>query len=137
MVVNIAKITPFPSEKIRSEKQAGKKKRGSGGNEFLPACSAPKARWGWEMARPCSSKEAKPAKIGPLIVCQLADCARLLKEKEIFAGFARCQAASRWAGSAPVRAQIVAQSGFERRSVIATIQGFCHLRNSPVSGLEI
>jgi hypothetical protein len=50
----------------------------------------------------------------------LADCARLLKEKEIFAGFVRRQAASRWAGSAPVRAQIVAQSGFDWRSVIVT-----------------
>jgi len=49
-------------------------------------------------------------------------CARPLKEKEIFAGFA-CPAVSgvsRWAGSAPVRAQIVAQRKFERRLVIAT-----------------
>jgi len=39
----------------------------------------------------------------------------------IFTGFAgRRQAASRWAGSAPVRAQIVAQKRFERRSAIAT-----------------
>jgi hypothetical protein len=48
-------------------------------------------------------------------------CARPLKEKEIFAGFA-CPAvsgASRWAGSAPVRAQSSAQKRFELRPVIA------------------
>jgi hypothetical protein len=32
------------AEKIRSVQQAGKKKKGCGENEFLPACSAPKAR---------------------------------------------------------------------------------------------
>jgi len=48
-------------------------------------------------------------------------CAHLLKNVSIFAGFAcRRQVASRWAGSAPVRAQIVAQKRFALRSVIAT-----------------
>jgi hypothetical protein len=111
---------PPPAKKIRVvQQQAGKKKRGSGGNEFLPACSAARsAAVGWEAARPCVSKEAKPAKIDSLIEKDF--CARPLNEKEIFAGFAgRRQAASRWAGSAPVRAQIVAQKRFERRSVIA------------------
>jgi hypothetical protein len=56
-----------PAEKIRFVQQAGKKKRGSGGNEFLPACSAPKARQGLEATRPCVSKEAKPAKFHFLI----------------------------------------------------------------------
>ncbi len=114
---------PPPAEKIRSVQQAGKKKRGSGGNEFLPACSAPKARWWWEAAHPCVSKEAKPAKIVSLIEKEF--CARPLKDLSIFTGFAgRRQAASRWAGSAPVRAQIVAQKRFERRSAIATIIDF-------------
>jgi len=82
-----------------------------------------KARSGWEAARLCVSKEAKPAKIVSLI--EKIFCARPLKEKEIFAGFAcRRQAASRWAGSAPVRAQIVVQRKFERRSVIATRRNF-------------
>ena len=99
---------------------------------FCPlANTAPKARSGWEAARPCVSKEAKPAKIVSLI--EKIFCARPLKDLSIFAGFAcRRQAASRWAGSAPavprsqlccttgVRAQIAAQSRFEHRSVIAT-----------------
>jgi len=75
---------------------------------------------GWEAARPCVSKEAKPAKIDSLI--EKIFCARPLKNVSIFAGFAcrRQAAANRWAGSAPVRAQIVVQRKFERRSVIAT-----------------
>jgi hypothetical protein len=40
---------PPPTEKIaRDFQQAGKKKKGCGENEFLPACSVPKARQGWE-----------------------------------------------------------------------------------------
>ncbi len=74
---------------------------------------------GWEATRPCASKEAKPAKIVSLF--EKIFCARPLKEKEIFAGFAcRRQSASRWAGFLPVRAEIVARKRFERRSVIAT-----------------
>jgi hypothetical protein len=53
---------------------------------------------GWEAARPCVSKEAKPAKIVSLTEKEF--CARLLKNVSIFAGFAgRRQAASRWVGS--------------------------------------
>ena len=38
---------PPPSEKIAGGfQQAGKKKRGSGGNEFLPACHPAKRDWG-------------------------------------------------------------------------------------------
>jgi hypothetical protein len=60
---------PPPAEKRRVVRQAGKKKRGCGGNEFLPACSAARsAAVGWEAARPCVSKEAKPAKVVSLIV---------------------------------------------------------------------
>jgi len=47
-------------------KQAGKKKKGCGENEFLPASSAARgAAVGWETARPCVSKEAKPTKLIP------------------------------------------------------------------------
>jgi hypothetical protein len=61
---------------------------------------------GWEAARLCVSKEAKPAKIISLI--EKIFCARPLKEKEIFAGFAgRRQAASRWAGLPPEGRQLV------------------------------
>jgi hypothetical protein len=91
---------PPPSEKICSEKQAGKKKKGCGENEFLPACSARRRRavgW-WEAARPCVSKSAKPAKIVSLI--ERIFCARPLKDLSIFAGFVRHQAASRGAGLA-------------------------------------
>jgi hypothetical protein len=77
--------SPSASEKILAKPRSRWAKRREGGeNEFLPACSAPKARQGWEAARPCVSKESKPAKIVSLIVRQLADCARFLKEKEIF-----------------------------------------------------
>jgi hypothetical protein len=56
----------------------------------------------------CVSKEAKPAKIDSLIVRQLADCARPLKNVSIFAGFAgRRQAASRWAGLPSAGRQLV------------------------------
>jgi hypothetical protein len=61
---------------------------------------------GWEAARLCVSKEAKPAKIVSLI--ERIFCVRPLKEKEIFAGFAgRRQAASRWAGLPPAGRQLV------------------------------
>ena len=47
------------AEKIaRDFQQAGKKKKGCGENEFLPACSVPKARQGWE------SVSAIPASAG-------------------------------------------------------------------------
>jgi hypothetical protein len=50
---------------------------------------------GWEAARPCVSKSAKPAKIDSLI--EKIFCVRPLKNVSIFAGFAgRRQAASRW-----------------------------------------
>jgi len=73
---------------------------------------------GWEAACPCVSKEAKPAKIDSLI--EKLFCACPLKEKEIFAGFARRQAASRWVGFLLFREEIVAQKRFELRPVIAT-----------------
>jgi hypothetical protein len=98
---------PPPSEKIAGGfEQAGKKKKGSGENEFLPACSARRRRAvGWEAARPCASKEAKPAKIDSLI--EEIFCARPLKNVSIFAGFVRRQAASRWAGLPPAGRQLV------------------------------
>ena len=60
---------------------------------------------GWEAARPCSSKEAKPAKIVSLI--EKSFCACPLENVSIFAGFARRQAASRWAGLARGARQLV------------------------------
>jgi len=81
-------------------------KRKGGGKEFLPACSARRRRaMGWEAARPCVSKEAKPAKIVSLI--ERIFCARPLKNVSIFAGFVRRQAASRWAGLARGARQLV------------------------------
>ena len=55
---------PPPSEKIRSVQQAGKKKKGCGENEFLPACSAPKARL-WSAKFPkvkfwCLGRDSNP-----------------------------------------------------------------------------
>jgi len=110
-----------PKNWAKPESRRAKRKGGLGEGIFARLLSAPKARSGWEAARPCVSKEAKPAKIVSLIEKDF--CARPLKEQEIFAGFAcRRQAELRrsWAGSAPVRAQIAVQRKFERRSVIAT-----------------
>jgi hypothetical protein len=101
----------------QSFNKAGKKEGGLGEGIFACLLSALKARQGWEAARLCVSREAKPAKIVSLIEKEF--CARLLKEKEIFAGFGRRQAASRWGGFLPVRAEILAQNGFALRSVIA------------------
>jgi hypothetical protein len=112
-------LVPPPSEKtLPGFQQAGKKEGGWGEGIFARLLSAPKARQGWEAACPCVSKEAKPAKIVSLIEKEF--CARPLKEKEIFAGFVRRQAASRWGGFLPVRAEILAQKRFALRSVIAT-----------------
>jgi hypothetical protein len=97
----------FPPKKIWAKpKQAGKKKKGCGENEFLPACSARRRRAvGWEAARPCVSKEAKPAKIDSFN--ERIFCARPLKNVSIFAGFGRRQAASRWAELPPCGRQLV------------------------------
>ena len=117
---------PPPSEKIAGGfPQAGKKEGGLGEGIFARLLSAPKARQGWEAARSCSSRKTKPAKIDSLK--EKIFCARPLKEKEIFAGFVRRQAASRWGGFLPFRAEIIAQKRFALRSVIATIL----LRPSP------
>ena len=52
-----------------------------------------------------------------------------IKRKRDFCGICwRRQTASRWAGSALVRAQIVAQSGFALRSVIATKLNFFEIK---------
>ncbi len=110
---------PPPSEKIAGGfQQAGKNSFPQTPFLFARLLSAPKARQGWEAARPCVSKEAKPAKIDSLK--EKVFCAHTLKEKEIFAGFVRRQAASRWGGFLPVRAEILAQKRFALRSVIAT-----------------
>jgi hypothetical protein len=63
---------------------------------FARLLSVPKARQGWEAARSCVSRKTKPAKIDSLK--EKIFCARPLKEKEIFAGFVRRQAASRLGG---------------------------------------
>jgi hypothetical protein len=56
---------------------------------------------GREVARPCVSKEAKPAKIVSLIVKDF--CARPLKDLSIFAGFVRREAASPLGGMPRLR----------------------------------
>ena len=111
-------LVPTSEKTLPGFQQAGKKEGGWGEGIFARLLSAPKARLGWEAARSCSSRKTKPAKIVSLIEKEF--CARPLKEKEIFAGFVRRQAASRWGGFLPVRAEILAQNGFALRSVIAT-----------------
>ena len=114
---------PLAARQLRwHEKLRRRKSEGGAGIPFPPTPfpSRPARALGWEAARPCVSKEAKPAKIVSLI--EKIFCARPLKEKEIFAGFVRRQAASRWGGFLPVRAENLAQNGFALRSVIATLQ---------------
>ena len=112
---------PLAARQLRwHEKLRRRKSEGGAGIPFPPTPfpSRPARALGWKETRPCSSKETKPAKIDSLIEKEF--CARPLKEKEIFAGFVRRQAASRWGGFLPVRAEILAQNGFALRSVIAT-----------------
>jgi hypothetical protein len=66
---------------------------------------------GWEAARPCESKEAKPAKIDSIdSLIEKSFCARTLKDLSIFAGFVRRQAASRWVGCRAAGAALVSHS---------------------------
>jgi len=88
------------------EAQAASKKEGDlGEGIFARLLCPPKADWGWEAARLCVSKEAKPAKIVSLI--EKIFCARPLKNVSIFACFAcrRQAVASRWAGLPPTGRQ--------------------------------
>ena len=107
-----------PEKSAGGFQQAGKKEGGLGEGIFARLLSAPKARQGWEAARSCVSRKTKPAKIDSLK--EKIFCARPLKEKDIFVDFVRREAASRWGGFLPVRAEIVAQKRFALRSVIAT-----------------
>ena len=76
----------FPPKKNLGEAQAGGQKgRGWGEGIFARLLSAPKERLGWEAARPCVSKEAKPVKIDSLI--EKIFCACPLKNVSIFTGF--------------------------------------------------
>ena len=66
--------------------------------------SAPKERLGWEAARPCVSKEAKPAKIDSLI--EKIFCACPLKNVSIFTGFVQRSGGEPLGGIAARRAAI-------------------------------
>jgi hypothetical protein len=90
---------------------------------FCPlANTAPKARSGWEAAAHSASAEGQSRKFFFL--------KRKIKKgrgapKNEWKNFLLCSPQGghrRWAGSAPVRAQIVAQKKFERRSTTATIE---------------
>jgi len=100
--------------------RAGKKKRGSGGNEFLPARPVV---WGWE------SVSAVPAlagrqnrKIFVSLIEKIFARGRLKNVKKIFLFCSPSGERKRWAGFLPIRAEIVVQKRFELRSVIATTQ---------------
>ena len=99
-------IIPPPEKFCPSAKQAGKKGGGLGEGIFARQLCPAKRDWGWEAARPCVSKEAKPAKIETSFKGRAQ---KVFSNKEsIFAGFAcRRQAASRWAGLPPCGRQLV------------------------------
>jgi len=91
-------LKPTASPAERASKLAGKKEGGLGEGIFARQLCRAKRGMGWEAARPCVSKKAKPAKIVSLI--EKIFCAHPLKDVSIFAGFA-CPAvsgASRWVG---------------------------------------
>ena len=94
--------------------RAGKKKRGSGGNEFLPARSV----WGWESvsAIPASAGRQNRKIFVSLIEKNLGG-AQLKNVKKIFLFCSPSGEWKRWAGFLPVRAEIVARKRFELRLV--------------------
>ncbi|TSD04970.1 MAG: hypothetical protein Athens071412_512 [Parcubacteria group bacterium Athens0714_12] len=110
-----------------------RKSEGGAGIPFplAPFPSRPVRALGWEAARLCVSKEAKPAKIDSLK--EKIFCALPLKEEEIFADFVRHQAASRGGGFLSIRAEILAQKRFALRSVIATNLNFFQIQRRLVA----
>ena len=113
----LLQYAPLPKFFRTKSKLAGKKEGGLGGGIFVRLRPA-KRDWGGKRLVFASAKKQSPQKLFPF---RRIFCARSLKELIIFAGFVCCrQAASRWAGSAPVRAQTVARKRFELRSAIAT-----------------
>ena len=82
----------------------GQKGRGWGEGIFARLLSAPKERLGREAARPCISKEAKPAKIDSLI--EKIFCAHPLKNVSIFAGFVQRSGGEPLGGSGTLRAPV-------------------------------
>jgi hypothetical protein len=110
---------------VKPESERAKRKGGLGEMNFCPlANTAPKARSGWEAAGHSASAERQSRKFFFL--------KRKLKKgrgtpKNEGKNFLLCSSQGdrrRWVGSAPVRAQIVAQRRFERRSAIATRRYF-------------
>ncbi len=118
---------PASPKKLRAKpKQAGKKEGGLGEGIFARLLCRAECGLGWEAARPCVSKEAKPAKIVSLI--EKFFSARPLKNVSIFAGFA-CLAvsgASRWAGFNPQNPLDFAQKKLEFRPNSTAILRFRH-----------
>jgi hypothetical protein len=94
----------------------------------LPARSV----WGWEAARPCVSKEAKPAKIVSLI--EKIFCARPSKNVSIFAGFVRRQAASLWVGLPPCGRQL---SGVPLEKGSSGVVKLHQNKNTPSKGVFV
>jgi hypothetical protein len=109
-----------PPKNWAKPKQTGKKEGGLGGGIFARLLSAPKARSGWEAAAHSASAEGQSRKF--FFLKGKIKKGRGAPKNE-WKNFLLCSPQGgrrRWAGSAPVRAQIVAQRKFERRSVIAT-----------------
>ena len=96
--------------------RAGKKKRGSGGNEFLPA----RPVWSGKRFRRSSLEEGQNRKIFVSLIEKNFGGAQLKNVKKIFLFCSLSGERKRWAGFLPIRAEIVAQKRFALRSVIAT-----------------
>jgi len=105
-----------------ASKQASKKEGGLGEGIFARLLSAPKARSGWEAARPVS-KEAKPAKIVSLIEKNFL-CPPI-KRKRNFCGL--CLPPS--GGSKPLGGQSAKSSGFCLKKVRISFSVRSHIGN--------
>jgi hypothetical protein len=107
--------------------RAGKKKRGSGGNEFLPV----RPVWGGKaFPQFLRQQEGKNRKIFVSLIEKNFGGAQLKNVKKIFLFCSPSGERKRWAGFLPVRAEIVARKRFELRPVIATIRNLTDFAGS-------
>jgi len=103
----IKSTTPPPEKFCPSAKQAGKKKRGCGGNEFLPACSAARsAAVGWEAAAHSASAEGQSRKFFYLKGKIEKGRPRAKNEGKNFLLYSPSGERRRWAGLPPAGRQL-------------------------------
>jgi len=104
-----------PAKKLGEAQAGGQKGRGVWGKEFLPACSAARsAAWGGKRRRILRQQKGKAENFSSLKEKLKKEGAR---QKNEWKNFLLCSPQGerrRWADSAPLRTQIVAQKKFKR-----------------------